>query len=280
MLAMERRSQILARLQSEGNVVVADLSRLYRVTEETIRRDLDKLEQEGYARKTYGGAVRAESSQVDLPYIVRTLTHVDEKQAIANLIAARVPDGASLALDASSSALFAARALLGKKRLSLITNSIEILTELVGKTDWNILSTGGTLKGNGLALIGPPAERMIENFHVNWAVLSSKGLDASMGFMDANEQDAQIKRAFIRQASHTVFLVDSSKFNQQSFVQIAPLGAAEWIVTDAAPDALWIDRLNDAGVSLLTPQAEYIQSRTVPGEIPRDISREISGDIL
>ena len=259
MLALERRSQILARLQSEGTVVVADLSRLFRVTEETIRRDLDKLAQDGYARKTYGGAVRAENAQLDLPYRVRSQTHVESKRAIAKLFAQRVDDGSSVALDASSSALFAARELLGKKRLSLITNSIEILQEIAGKTDWNILSTGGTLKGNGLAFVGRQAERMIEGFRVQWAALSCGGLDASMGFMDSNELDAEVKRAFIRQAAHTVFLVDSSKFDRQSFVRIAPLDAAMVVATDTPPSGEWPQRLADAGVDIVVPEGDCVR---------------------
>ena len=259
MLALERRSQILARLQNEGTVVVADLSRQFRVTEETIRRDLDKLAQEGYARKTYGGAVRTENAQLDLPYRVRSQTNVESKILMAKLFAAQVEDGASVALDASSSALFAARELIGKKRLSLITNSIEILQELAGKTDWNILSTGGTLKGNGLALVGRYAERMIDNYRIQWAALSCNGVDASMGFMDSNEADADIKRAFIRQSERTVFLVDSSKFDRPSFVRITPIDGADMIVTDAFPDEAWARRLEEVGTAILTPSAGVSQ---------------------
>ncbi|HML45676.1 MAG TPA: DeoR/GlpR family DNA-binding transcription regulator [Clostridia bacterium] len=251
MLALERRNQILARLMSEGNVVVSDLSRLYKVTEETIRRDLDKLEQEGYARKTYGGAVRVEDGYADLPYLVRSQTHVDAKQRMASLLASRIGDGDYLALDSSSSALFAARALTQKHRLTLITNSVELLTEFAGKTDWNILSTGGTLKENGLSLVGYQAERMIAGFHVNWALLSCKGLDKDMGFTDSTEADAQVKKAFMSAASQTVFMVDQSKFDKRSFVQVAPLESADLVITDAMPDAAWQERLAQAHVELL-----------------------------
>ncbi|GHU77737.1 putative HTH-type transcriptional regulator YulB [Clostridia bacterium] len=253
MLALERRGQILTRLMGAGNVLVAELSREYGVTEETIRRDLERLEREGFARRTYGGAVRSGSVQAELPYQIRRQTRVESKRVMAALLARRVSDGESLALDASTSALFVARALMPRKKLSLITNSMEILTELSGKTDWTILATGGALKGSALAFVGPQAERMVEAFHVNWAVMSCKGLDPDSGFTDTNETDAAIKRAFLRSAAHAAFLVDSSKFDHRAFAQIAPLSAASWIVSDAPPPEPWPKRLNELGIELILP---------------------------
>ena len=256
MLALERKNQILAELLSKGNVVVADLSERYRVTKETIRRDLEKLAQEGYAHTTYGGAVRSDGTQTDLPYLVRRQTQVAGKRSIAACLAARIEDGQTLALDASSSALFIARALLSRKHLTVLTNSVELLTELAGKTDWNILSTGGTLKENGLALVGHTAERMVEAFHFNWAILSCKGLDTEMGFSDSNEADAEMKRAFLRAADRVVFAVDHSKFDQRSFVQVMPLTGANLVVTDVAPDSAWLDRFQAANVELLIAEGD------------------------
>jgi DeoR/GlpR family transcriptional regulator of sugar metabolism len=250
-LALERRGLIKAKLAADGNVVVADLAREFSVTEETIRRDLDKLEQEGHARKTYGGAVRTDSSQFDLPYRVRSQTNVESKRAMAAIAARLVTDGATIALDASSSAAFVARAIEPKRTLSIITNSVGMLTELAGKTSWNILSTGGILKGNGLALVGRQAERMVEGYHVETAFFSCRGLDETMGFMDSNEPDAEIKRAFIRQADKTIFLVDSSKFDRRSFVTIAGIAGASVIITNAKPSAEWLERLQDNGVEVL-----------------------------
>ncbi|MDR2504518.1 MAG: DeoR/GlpR family DNA-binding transcription regulator [Oscillospiraceae bacterium] len=250
-LALERRELIKTKLSSDGNVVVAELAREFGVTEETIRRDLDKLEQEGHARKTYGGAVRSDSAQFDLPYRIRSQTNVESKRQMATLAAKLVPDGATIAVDSSSSAAFVVRALQQKLSLSIITNSIGMLTELAGKTGWNILSTGGSLKGNGLALVGRQAERMVEGYHVEIAILSCRGLDASMGFMDSNEPDAEIKRAFIRQADKTIFLVDSSKFDRRSFVTIAETERASVIVTNAKPSDEWFQKLLDCGVEVI-----------------------------
>ena len=106
MLPIERRNEILSKLMLDGRVIVSDLSALYDVTEETIRRDLDKLEKEGLAKKTYGGAVRNDNLNVDLPYTIRKQTNVEGKKYIAELIGKFIGDGENILLDSSTTALY------------------------------------------------------------------------------------------------------------------------------------------------------------------------------
>ena len=106
MLAAERRNEILAQLKAEGKVVVADLSKKYDVTEETIRRDLEKLEGEGFAERTYGGAVLRENDKEELPFLVRKRANVEAKKHIASKISEMIEDGERIMLDASTTALF------------------------------------------------------------------------------------------------------------------------------------------------------------------------------
>ena len=146
MLALERRNLILEKLQAEKRVVVSELSQLYDVSEETIRRDLDKLEKEGLAIKSYGGAVINEDVSIDLPFNVRKNQNVTGKQKMAELAASLVKDGDHIFLDASTTAVFVAKALKEKERLTVITNSMEILLELADVSGWNIISTGGVMK--------------------------------------------------------------------------------------------------------------------------------------
>ena len=106
MLPIERREEILRRLMQEGRVLVGELAEHYGVTEETIRRDLEKLEADGYAKKTYGGAVRNDSMTSELPYTVRKQTNVSGKKYIGERIGALISDGDSVLLDSSTTALF------------------------------------------------------------------------------------------------------------------------------------------------------------------------------
>ena len=123
--------------------MVSELSRLYQVSEETIRRDLEKLENDGLVIKSYGGAVLNEHSIFDLPFNIRKNQMVVEKQQMAAIIADMVRDGEAVMLDASSTAVYVARKLKEKKKLTVITNSVEIIVELFDVPEWNVISTGG-----------------------------------------------------------------------------------------------------------------------------------------
>ena len=164
MLALERRNLILEKLQDEKRVVVSELSQMYGVSEETIRRDLDKLEKEGLAIKSYGGAVINEDVSIDLPFNVRKNQNVVGKQKMAEIVASLVHDGEHLLLDASTTAVFVAKALKEKERLTVITNSMEILLELADVSGWNIISTGGMMKEGYLAFLGSRTEEVIRSY--------------------------------------------------------------------------------------------------------------------
>ena len=251
MLAIERRNAILSRLNSEGKVIVADLSREFDVTEETIRRDLEKLDSEGLAKKTYGGAVLNQDLNTDIPFNVRRGTNVELKQHIAEVLAAQIHDGDYLMLDSSSTAIHVAKAIKNRKNITLITNSVEILLEMSDKEGWNILSTGGTLKKGSLALVGTSAERMIREFHVDMAICSAKGIDIARGVTDSNEKDTEIKRAIFASANRKVLVVDSTKFDKISFVRVCDMQEIDTIVTDRQPSERWMEHLKDCRVEVL-----------------------------
>ncbi len=239
MLAIERRNIILSILQKENRVVVGDLSREFKVTEETIRRDLEKLEKDGFAKKTYGGAIINESLNVDLPYTVRKKANVINKQVIAEVINNIVQDGDHIMLDASSTAVYIAKSLKNKKNLTLITNSIEILFELADIVGWKVLSTGGVMKEGSLSLVGHQAEKMISSFHVDKTIVSCKGVDIDYGITDSNELEANVKKLMLDSATTKLLAVDNSKFDKISFTKIGELSDIDTIVTDIEPDQKW-----------------------------------------
>ncbi len=252
MLAIERRNAILAKLNAEGKVIVADLSREFDVTEETIRRDLEKLDNEGLAKKTYGGAILNQSLHTDLPFNVRKRSNVELKQRIAEKIADLIQDGDYIMLDASSTAIYITQYIKTRKNnITLITNSVEIMLELADKDDWKVLSTGGALKKGALSLVGTSAERMIRGFHVDLAVCSCKGLDMNMGITDSNEKDSVIKQAIFSAADKKILAVDSSKFDKISFVRVCDVSEVDTIVTDCQPSDRWMEYCKENNIDLI-----------------------------
>lgn len=250
MLAIERRSEILALLESENSVLVADLSKRFDVSEETIRRDLEKLSEDGLAQKTYGGAVLRDSLAAEPSYRLREKTHKTQKQLIAKKVCATIHDNSRIMLDASSTAVMIAKQLRDKKGLTIITNSVEILLEYANNRNVHVISTGGTLREMSLSLVGVNAERMLRDYTVDKAIISCKGVDRTQGVTESNEAEMAIKRAMLRCGREVVLAADASKFDRRSFVRVMDIEAADYIATDALPEE-WATLLAEKGVQIL-----------------------------
>ena len=253
MLALERRNQILEKLQAEKRVVVSDLSQLYNVSEETIRRDLDKLEKEGLAIKSYGGAVINEDISIDLPFNVRKNQNVSGKQKMAEIVASLVKDGDHIFLDASTTAVFVAKALKEKQRLTVITNSMEILLELSDVSGWNIISTGGVMKEGYLAFLGSKTDESIRSYYVDKVIFSCKALDKDWGIMESQEAFGSTKRAMMSSGREKILVVDSSKFDQTAFSVAGSLKDVDVVVTDKKPVDRWSIYFEKLGVECKYP---------------------------
>ena len=254
MLAIERRNAILEKLQAERRVVVSELSQIYKVSEETIRRDLEKLENDGFAIKSYGGAVINENANVDLPFNIRKKRNVISKQKIAEVISSRIKDGTSIMLDASSTAVYIAKALKERKNLTLITNSIEILIEMFDTPNVNVLSTGGAMREGSFALVGPQTDKMLNSYHVDIAIVSAIGFDLETGMTDTEELHANNKKTMLHAGREKVLAVDSSKFGKTAFTEIGTLEDISMVVTDAKPDEVWLQAFKEYGIECIYPE--------------------------
>ena len=242
------------KLQAERRVVVSELSQLYDVSEETIRRDLEKLVNEGVAIKSYGGAVINENANLEVPFNIRKNYNVIGKQKIAEQIAAMVKDGESLMLDASSTAVYIAKALKEKKNLTVITNSIEIIVELMDMPEWKVLSTGGLSREGSFALVGPQTDKMLKSYHVDKAVISCKGFDLESGITDSDELHANNKITMLGAAGKKILAVDKSKFDKTAFTAIGALDDITTVVTDEEPDRRWLQAFEEAGIECVYPR--------------------------
>lgn len=251
MLAIERRNAILSKLNLDGKVIVSQLSNEFNVTEETIRRDLEKLDKEGLVKKTYGGALLVQNFSTDLPHNVRKRANVESKQIIAEKISSLFHDGDCIMIDASSTALSILKYIKNLKNITLITNSVEALIELSDKDDWTVFSTGGKLKRGSLSLVGPSAEKTIRAFHVDYAICSSKGIDIARGITDSNEKDSEMKQAIFDSAETKILVIDSSKFDKISLIKVCDVTDVDIIATDTEPNANWVEHLKSKNVDLI-----------------------------
>ena len=150
--------------------------------------------------------------------------------------------------------MFIAQKLKTKKNITLITNSVEVLMELSDVVGWRILSTGGTLKEDSCALIGPIAEGMLAAYHVGKVILSCKGMDEEGGFSDSNDSHAALKRRMLACGAQKIFAVDSSKFGKRSFIEISGFDGIDAVITDRRPPEQWERLLASHGVEVLYPE--------------------------
>lgn len=253
MLALERRNRILEKLQAEKRVVVSELSQLYEVSEETIRRDLDKLEKEGYATKSYGGAVVNEDIGIDFPFNVRKNQNVTGKQKMAEIVASMVSEGEHVFLDASTTAVFVAKALKEKERLTVVTNSVEIILELSDVSGWNIISTGGELKEGYLAFLGSRTEEAIRSYYTDKVIFSCKALEMERGIMESQEAFGCTKRCMLNSGREKILVVDSTKFDQTAFSVVGSMRDVDVVVTDRKPPEKWLSWFADMDTEVRYP---------------------------
>ena len=241
---------ILQQLMMDGRVVVSELAEKYEVTEETIRRDLEKLAADGYAKKTYGGAVRNDINKVDLPYTIRKQTNAAGKKYIAEIIGRLITDGDSLLLDSSTTALLIVKSIFSKKNITMVTNSVEILLDLPQGQGWNVLSTGGSYRSESMSLFGYAAQGVVEKFYADYAILSCKGLDMEKGITDTREVFAELKNCFFKSAKKIILAVDHTKFDNVSFVRFGDLDMVYAVVTDVEPEDPWKKLFEEKGIRL------------------------------
>ncbi len=250
MLGIERRRIILDELQRNRKVHVADLSETLQVTQETVRRDLEKLENSGLLQRSHGGAVPVMPGNEDLSFVKRTAANYEQKRAIAQKAAALITDGSSLMADSSTTVLALFHLLQSRKDLTVVTNSIRILNDF-GGGDMNIISTGGNWRPHSQCLVGPGATRALAGYHVDLAVFSCKGLDREHGITETNEPEAVVKEAMARHAQNRVLLADASKFDRVVFAKTLEFTDIDYVITDAAPDRKWIEFFKKTGVQLI-----------------------------
>lgn len=249
LLVAERQDQIHELVNSRGSIRVTELSEHFNVTEETIRRDLDALEERGLLRRSHGGAVKV-TQREESPYTEREIVHGAQKLEIAREALKWVVPGDQIALDASSTTtLFAAA--LPNIPIKVVTNSIKVAVELHRKDRISVMVVGGNLSARSLSMLGPSAEQAIDRYHVNRVFLSCKGVHLGKGISESNEMQALVKQKLIEIADDVVLLADHSKFGVQDFTTICSLSRVNRLITDSGLDDETLTTWRSYGVDVV-----------------------------
>lgn len=247
----DRREEIKRYIHNANRVTVSELSRGWDITEETVRRDLDKLEELGLVTRIHGGAIwNGVVDRGGVRFFERQRHNVEAKRTIALRAASLVRGRGTIVADSSTTVLETLRFLSNEQDLTVVTNSAGI----VGGIDdprFSLISTGGIYNRNALSFQGEPALQTIHRYNVSLALLSCKALDLDRGVMDSYESEAVVKRAMVEQADEIAVLADSSKFDQAAFLKLMDLRQLSFIVTDKKPSDDWCDYCRSEDIELV-----------------------------
>ena len=251
MLAEERRMRIVELLQENKSVEIAELSQLFSVAQETIRRDLRRLEEEGVLKRTHGGATLSEERQPIAPLSARSQVNREEKERIGRKAVEYVADGDRIIIDGGTTTLQLARALKSsRKSAAVVTNALNIAIELAGIGEVTVDVEGGTLSESSLTLIGPETERALGRYRVNKVFLAASGVTVKWGLGISNSFEAAVKQAMMAAAGQVILLADSSKLGKEGLVSFAPLTKVDKLITDENADPKIIDAIAQLGVDI------------------------------
>jgi len=246
----ERRRKILEMMHRDGRVLVKDLADHFRISQITIRKDLEILHSQGAMQRTHGGALPVPAGALlDPTLLEKEKLHRKEKLRIAAAAAKMVEEGQSVLLDSGTTTMAIARALKDMSRLTVITNAINIAAELA-RTHVEVILTGGMLRKNSFSLVGPLAEQALRQLNADILFLGVDGFDTHAGLFTPNLLEAQVNRAMVEIARRTVAVCDSSKFGRRSLCNILPMTAVHEVVTDQLLPKSDLRALKEAGVKV------------------------------
>jgi DeoR family transcriptional regulator, aga operon transcriptional repressor len=256
-LAVERRIKVLERIAADQAVEVSSLAREFGVSEMTIRRDLRRLDRDGFVRRTYGGAttrvVRA-GGALEVTQNARMLHHAQEKGRIA-LRAAELTAGTRVMFIGVGSTVEQFARLAAPSGLLVITPSL-VVASLLGTRKVQVIMAGGMVRQDELSCVGPAAVECVQRYNTDLAVIGAAGVSARRGVTDLDEQEAGVIRAALERTERIIVLADGSKFGDVALSTVVPIKRVSAIVTDSSADPAELDLIVREGVEVILADAD------------------------
>lgn len=249
MLVEERRQKILDLVSARGFVSLAELTQTLDASESTIRRDLDYWGQQGFLKRTHGGAMVRDEGHALPALEERSSRELEEKRAIARAAAARIEDGDSVLLDGGTTTLEVARLLVGRP-LQIVTNSLPIANLFASSRETDLVILGGYVYPRTGVALGPLTTRMMDDIHVRQTVMSTGGITAR-GLFNSNLLLVETERQMMRCADEVVVVADHTKIGKQALAFLCELPAVDTLVVDSQATAEQRQLVEAAGVRLV-----------------------------
>jgi len=246
----QRRQAIISALEEAGQLSVTELSQRFGVSEVTIRVDLQALSEQGLIQRVRGGAIIT-SVLPDLSYEVRMQLNADQKARIGKMAASMVHDGDTIALDASTTAQAITPHLKHINELTVVTNGLKVAMSLLAHSQIHVILVGGSLRREGLSLIGPFDCGLIEDIHIRLGFFGARGFTIEEGMTDVNIGEVHTKREMVARCREVVGVIDASKWGRVATSTFAPLEQINAIITDTNAPAEMVAEARRRGVDVL-----------------------------
>jgi DeoR/GlpR family transcriptional regulator of sugar metabolism len=232
MFIEERHQNILELLKEIGRVEVVELSKVFKLSEDSIRRDLRLMEEKGLVKRTYGGAILPDKVNQSLKYQDRRELNTDVKSILVNLAVTFIQNNDTIWLDGSSTIAMMVPLLNKISGLTIITNSVAIANDILNLTDFKLFLIGGMVDRMSTNTTGIESFKMVQQLTVDKVFVSPCSLSVDWGLSDNSFDEAEIKKAIIEAGREVYILADSSKFGKRSLARITPLQPGHTIITD------------------------------------------------
>jgi transcriptional regulator, deoR family len=232
----QRQQQILEYLQSHKSITIRKAAEIFMVSEATVRRDLDELASTGKIERTHGGAVLHTGTGFEWQHAEKMQEMIPEKKRIAIAAKKLIEDGDSLFLDTGTTTYLLAEELKEKKRLTVVTNNLDIAytTELDATS--TMIITGGIRRDGYSSLVGDIAADLVRKLYVDVSFIGADAVSVGNGVFNTNFNEIGIKKSGIESGKRKVLLADSSKFSRKALAKICDLQEFDIIITDSGID--------------------------------------------
>ncbi|WP_165972022.1 DeoR/GlpR family DNA-binding transcription regulator [Paenibacillus piri] len=251
MRSVERHQFIVQYLKQHKSVDVSFLSAELKVSEVTVRKDLEKLERDKLLLRSHGGAVLNEHLFLEPSFIEKEDRYKDEKSAIAKESAKLIRDGMTVALSTGTTIGLVTPLIQDRASLTVVTNAMNVAADLMRTDGIQVFLTGGHIRPNTFALIGEAAEKALDGVYVEVALIGANGFSIDQGLTTPSMEEARVVRRIIDHARHVVALVDSSKFDKAAFYRIVDVDRVGTVITDSRAPADTVAQLKDRGIAVI-----------------------------
>lgn len=247
----ERHKGIVALVRERGFITIEELARHFCVTPQTIRRDINQLDEQNQLRRFHGGAGLTDNSTANIAYADRKIRMLEEKNRIAQAVACRIPNHASLFINIGTTTETIAKALLKHDGLTVITNNLHVASILSTRDDFRIILAGGLVRNRDGGIIGEATIDFMRQFKVDIGIIGISGIDNEGELLDFDYQEIRVSQAIVENSRSLYLAADHSKFGRNAMVRMGNIREATHLFTDKEPPSSICRIIEECGVQLV-----------------------------